>query len=78
MGVLDEDNRVVSVLEIAKLLGDKGHMHPHDAIFLPNGDIVVCCWWVRRVVGIGPAGFVFARGPRGSLPAFACAPSSAE
>ena len=44
VGVLDENNQVVSILEIAKLLGDQGHMHPHDAIFLPNGDIVVCCW----------------------------------
>ncbi len=44
MAVLDGDNQVVSVLEIAELLGDQGHMHPHDAIFLENGDIVVCCW----------------------------------
>ena len=47
-------NTVVSVMEIAKLLGPgsaeaaalggDGHKHPHDAIFLPNGDVVVGTW----------------------------------
>lgn len=49
VAVLDESNRVVSVVEIAKLLGDQGHQHPHDAIFLANGDIVVCCWYPGRI-----------------------------
>jgi hypothetical protein len=42
--ILDKENKVVSVLEIAKLLGASGFRHPHDAIWLPNGDIVVCTW----------------------------------
>jgi len=25
-------------------LGSQGFKHPHDAIWLPNGDIVVCTW----------------------------------
>jgi len=45
VAVLDASNTVVSVIEVAKLLGDKGHQHPHDAIFMPNGDVVVCCWY---------------------------------
>eukprot|EP00045_Choanoeca_perplexa_P012680 m.139718 g.139718 ORF g.139718 m.139718 type:complete len:339 (-) comp16097_c0_seq1:2178-3194(-) len=44
VGILDKNDQVVSVIEVAKLLGDQGHMHPHDAIFLDNGDIVVCSW----------------------------------
>ena len=52
VAVVDSDNKVVSVIEVAKLLGDKGHQHPHDAVFLPNGDIVVCTWWVMMVVRI--------------------------
>jgi hypothetical protein len=44
VGILDKNDQVVSVIEVAALLGDEGHMHPHDAIFLDNGDIVVCCW----------------------------------
>jgi hypothetical protein len=58
VGIVDQrSNQVVSVLEIAKLLGGapgEGHNHPHDAIFLPNGDVVVGTWnpghlsyWVR-------------------------------
>ena len=42
--ILDKDNKVVSVIEVGKLLGDYGFRHPHDAIWLPNGDIVVCTW----------------------------------
>ena len=34
----------LSTIEIAHLLEDQGHQHPDDAIFLPNGDLVVCCW----------------------------------
>jgi DNA-binding beta-propeller fold protein YncE len=53
--ILDKDNRTVSVIEVGKLLGDQGLKHPHDAIWLSNGDIVVCTWnpgrlsyWKRR------------------------------
>jgi hypothetical protein len=42
--ILDKENRVVSVLEIHKILGDKGFRHPHDAIWLENGDVVVATW----------------------------------
>ena len=30
--------------QINKLLGATGSKHPHDAIFLKNGDIAVVCW----------------------------------
>jgi hypothetical protein len=42
--ILDKDNQAVSVIEVGKLLGSQGFQHPHDAIWLPNGDIVVCTW----------------------------------
>lgn len=42
--ILDKDNQQVAVIEVGKLLGSAGFVHPHDAIWLPNGDIVVCTW----------------------------------
>jgi hypothetical protein len=45
----------LSRIEIARLLGDQGHQHPHDAIFFPNGDLVVCCWSGPSNPGQGPA-----------------------
>jgi len=42
--ILDKDNQVVSVVEVGKLLGEQGFRHPHDAIWLANGDIAVCTW----------------------------------
>lgn len=42
--ILDKDNKAVSVIEVGKLLGAAGFKHPHDAIFLANGDIVVATW----------------------------------
>jgi len=42
--ILDKENKVVSVIEVGKLLGGQGFKHPHDAIWLENGDIVVCTW----------------------------------
>ena len=45
VGIVDQSTgKVVSTLSIAQLLGSQGHKHPHDAIFLPNGDIVVSTW----------------------------------
>ena len=44
MVILDKDNKVVSVIEVGKLLGAHGFKHPHDAIWLANGDIAVCTW----------------------------------
>jgi hypothetical protein len=42
--ILDRDNQPVSVIEVGRLLGHLGLRHPHDAIWLANGDIVVCSW----------------------------------
>jgi sugar lactone lactonase YvrE len=42
--ILDKENKVVSVIEVGKLLGERGFRHPHDAIWLANGDIAVCTW----------------------------------
>lgn len=42
--ILIGESTIIGKIEISKLLGHKGHQHPHDAIFLPNGDLVVCCW----------------------------------
>jgi len=42
--ILDKENRAISVIEVGKLLGAQGFKHPHDAIFLANGDIAVCTW----------------------------------
>ncbi len=47
--ILDKDNKVTSVIEVGKLLGAKGFLHPHDAIWLENGDIVVCTWAPGRL-----------------------------
>ncbi len=44
LAILDKDNKVVSVIEVGKLLGGQDFKHPHDAIWLANGDIVVCTW----------------------------------
>ena len=45
VGILDKSNNLISNLEVARLLGTKlGATHPHDAIFLENGDIAVACW----------------------------------
>ena len=56
VGIVDQaTGQVVSTLQVAQLLGAQGHKHPHDAIFLPNGDVVVSTWnpgrlsyWRRR------------------------------
>jgi sugar lactone lactonase YvrE len=42
--ILDKENRAISMIEVGKLLGHQGFKHPHDAIFLANGDIAVCTW----------------------------------
>lgn len=44
VGILDKTmTTALSVIEAGKLLG-KACPHPHDGIFLDNGDVVVCCW----------------------------------
>jgi len=47
--ILDANNQVISILEVGKLLGSRGFKHPHDAIWLPNGDIAVCTWNPGRI-----------------------------
>jgi hypothetical protein len=42
--ILDGENRTLQIVELSKLLGDRGFKHPHDAIWLANGDFVVCTW----------------------------------
>eukprot|EP00746_Dinoflagellata_sp_MGD_P058727 gnl/MRDRNA2_/MRDRNA2_251038_c0_seq1.p1 gnl/MRDRNA2_/MRDRNA2_251038_c0~~gnl/MRDRNA2_/MRDRNA2_251038_c0_seq1.p1 ORF type:complete len:150 (-),score=13.37 gnl/MRDRNA2_/MRDRNA2_251038_c0_seq1:113-538(-) len=53
--IYDSTNTLLSTIEVAELIGYLGHQHPHDAIFLPNGDIVVCCWGGPPNPGQGPA-----------------------
>ena len=31
-------------VDVAGLIGSLGSLHPHDALFLPNGDFVVGTW----------------------------------
>ena len=47
--ILDQDNKVISVVQLGKLLGAHGFKHPHDAIWLANGDIVACTWNPGRI-----------------------------
>ena len=49
VAVLDKDNTVISVVNVSVLLKDLQHLHPHDAIFLPNGDMVVATWAPGRI-----------------------------
>jgi hypothetical protein len=49
VGVLNKDNEVVSVVNVSVLLAADQHKHPHDAIFLPNGDMVVATWAPGRI-----------------------------
>jgi len=44
VGIYDKHNKLVSAIEVSRYLWKSGHQHPHDAIFLPNGDVVVCCY----------------------------------
>ena len=45
VAILDKHNRLVSTIDVSKLIGaNTGSLHPHDAIFLPNGDLVVGTW----------------------------------
>ena len=49
VGILDHKNQLVSLINVSDLLGWDGHLHPHDAILLPNGDLVVCTWNPGRI-----------------------------
>ena len=61
VAILDARNSVVSVINVSVLLAAEQHRHPHDAIILPNGDLVVATWapgrlsyWKRLVPGAAP------------------------
>jgi hypothetical protein len=41
---LDKRNQQAGIIELNKLLGKEGHKHPHDALFMSNGDIVIGTW----------------------------------
>jgi hypothetical protein len=49
VAILDNTNTVISVVNVSVLLAAEQHKHPHDAILLPNGDIVVATWAPGRV-----------------------------
>jgi len=49
VAVLDDKNSVLSVVNVSVLLAKEEHKHPHDAIFLANGDIVVATWAPGRL-----------------------------
>lgn len=49
VAVLDNNNQVISVVNVSVLLAADQHNHPHDAIFLPNGDMVVATWAPGRL-----------------------------
>lgn len=49
VGILNSDNEVISVVNVSVLLAAEQHKHPHDAIILPNGDLVVATWAPGRV-----------------------------
>ena len=55
VAIYDDNNALLSTIAVADLIGDLGHQHPHDAIFLANGDLVVCCWSGPGNPGQGPA-----------------------
>lgn len=40
----DNKHETLSVVNVSVLLAAEQHKHPHDAIFLANGDIVVATW----------------------------------
>ena len=47
--IVDEQNTVVSVVNVSHILGHLGHLHPHDAQILTNGDLIVATWNPGRV-----------------------------
>ena len=46
VGIVDNHNNLVSVINITDVLGDRGFLHPHDAHFVPDGsgDFVLVTW----------------------------------
>ena len=46
VGIIDASNQLVSKIDVGKLLGGSSatSLHPHDALLLPTGDLVVAAW----------------------------------
>jgi len=42
--IVDENNTLLSVVNVTEMLGVEGFLHPHDAHWLQNGDFVVVTW----------------------------------
>tara|TARA_B110000208_G_scaffold171564_1_gene213934 strand:+ start:112 stop:1515 length:1404 start_codon:yes stop_codon:yes gene_type:complete len=55
VSIFHSNQTLVSTIEVAQYLGVGvlGHTHPHDAIFLPNGDIVVAIWKGHEAGSLG-------------------------
>eukprot|EP00040_Diaphanoeca_grandis_P039538 m.259362 g.259362 ORF g.259362 m.259362 type:complete len:354 (+) comp37937_c0_seq1:143-1204(+) len=55
VAIYDATNTLVSNVEVAKYLGVGvlGHTHPHDAIFLENGDIAIAIWKGHEAGSVG-------------------------
>lgn len=49
VAILDKTNTVISVIDVSVLLAKEQHKHPHDAMLLPNGDLVVATWAPGRI-----------------------------
>jgi len=49
VAVFDQSNAVISVVNVSVLLAAEQFKHPHDAMFLPNGDMVVATWAPGRI-----------------------------
>jgi len=47
--ILDKTNTVQSIINVSVLLANEQHKHPHDAVILPNGDVVVATWAPGRI-----------------------------
>jgi hypothetical protein len=41
---MNNAHEVISVVNVSVLLAAQQHKHPHDAILLANGDMVVATW----------------------------------
>ena len=40
----NQSNHLVSTVDVGRLLKRQRHTHPHDAMLLPSGDLVVATW----------------------------------
>jgi len=49
VAVMDNTDTVISVVNVSVLLAAEQHKHPHDAIFLANGDMIVATWAPGRI-----------------------------